>query len=429
MKLIIHRGDKEIGGSCIEIRSNSGASIFIDAGLELYGEKATLPKEIENTDALFLSHAHPDHFGLLGRVPQNIPMYCGEITESILQIMIAFNGDKFDKIDRKFLHFKSGEEVKIKDISITPFLTDHSVPDSYAFLVKADGKTVFYSGDFRTGGRKHHCITRILNAVKKPNILIADCTCIEPREGSIKTEEELAEKITETISANSNLPVFAICSAINVDRIVTLYKATRRNKRIFVCDIYTALILWAMGKSGARVPQITWEYVKVLSRDDIAKSQRVLLELFFKKLGFQDFRDIVYRKNASITAEEISKNPHKYLLKLNRVRDLQSACKMEKLLLIYSMWSGYLSSEFDKQGHYKDLMDDPNVIFKILHTGGHSASKDIKRFIGGLAPEFLLPFHTNSQDYIIAHKDELFGDFSCPPRLITELNENELNVL
>ena len=429
MKLIIHRGDKEIGASCIEIRSDSGASIFIDAGLELYGEKAELPKEIENADAVFLSHAHPDHFGLLGGVPPNIPMYCGEITESILQIMIAFNGDKFDKIDRKFLHFKSGEEVKIKDISITPFLTDHSVPDSYAFLVKADGKTVFYSGDFRTGGRKHHCITRILNAVKKPNILIADCTCIEPREGSIKTEEELAKKITETISANSNLPVFAICSAINVDRIVTLYKAARRNKRIFVCDIYTALILWAMGRSGAKVPQITWEYVKVLSRDDIAKSQRVLLELFFKKLGFQDFRDIVYRKNASITAEEISKNPHKYLLKLNRVRDLQSACKMAKLLLIYSMWSGYLSSEFDKQGNYKDLTDDPNVIFKILHTGGHSASKDIKRFIGGLAPEFLLPFHTNSQEYVAKHKDELFVDFSCPPRLITELNNSELNVL
>ena len=102
---------------------------------------------------------------------------------------------------------------------------------------------------------------------------------------------------------------------------------------------------------------------------------------------------------------------------------------MEKLLLIYSMWSGYLSSEFDKQGHYKDLMDDPNVIFKILHTGGHSASEDLKRFISDLAPEFLLPFHTNSQEYVAKHKDELFVDFSCPPRLITELNNSELNVL
>ena len=428
MKLIIHRGDKEIGGSCIEIRSNSGASIFIDAGLELYGEKATLPKEIENTDAVFLSHAHPDHFGLLGGVPPNIPMYCGEITESILQIMIAFNGDKFDKIDRKFLHFKSGEEVKIKDISITPFLTDHSVPDSYAFLVKADGKTVFYSGDFRTGGRKHHCITRILNAVKKPNILIADCTCIEGRKEGIKTEEELEEKIVNLISANSNLPVFAICSAINVDRIVTLYKATRRNKRIFVCDIYTALILWAMGRSGAKVPQITWEYVKVLSRDDIDKSQRVLLELFFKKLGFQDFKDIIYRKNASITAEEISKSPHKYLLKLNRVRDIQKACGIEKFLLIYSMWSGYLTPEFDKRGHYRDLMGDTNIIFENLHTGGHPTREDLKKFINEMSPEYLLPFHTNSQDYIIAHKDELFGDICCTQRLITEIYGSELKV-
>jgi metallo-beta-lactamase family protein len=428
MKLIIHRGDKEIGASCIEIRSDSGASIFIDAGLELYGEKATMPKEIENTDAIFLSHAHPDHFGLLGEVPQNIPMYCGEITESILQIMIAFNGDKYEKIEKSFLHFKNGEEVKIKDISVTPFLTDHSVPDSYAFLVKADGQSVFYSGDFRTGGRKHNCIEHILNAVKSPNILIADCTCIEGRKEGIKTEEELEEKIVNLISANLNLPVFAICSAINVDRIVTLYKAARRNKRVFVCDIYTALILWAMGKSGAKVPQITWDYVKVLSRGDIAKSQRVLLELFFKKLGFQDFRDIIYRKNASITAEEISKSPHKYLLKLNRVRDVQKACGIKKFVLIYSMWSGYLSPEFNKFGHYKDLMDNPNVIFEILHTGGHSTREDLKKFINVMSPEYLLPFHTNSQEYIIAHKDELFGDFCCTQRLITEIYGSELKV-
>ena len=419
MKLIIHRGDKEIGASCIEIRSNSGASIFIDAGLELCGKKAKLPEEIENADAVFLSHAHPDHFGLLGGVPQNIPMYCGEIAESILQIMIAFNGDKFDKIDRKFLHFKSGEEVKIKDISITPFLTDHSVPDSYAFLVKADGKSIFYSGDFRTGGRKSHCIERILNIVKRPNILIADCTCIERRKADIKTEKALEEKMVELISANSNLPIFGICSAINVDRIVTFYKAARRNKRIFVCDIYTALILWAMGRSGAKVPQITWDYVKVLSRDDIAKGQRVLFELCFNELGFRDFRDIIYRKNVSITAEEISKNPHKYLLKLNRVRDLQKACKIEKFVLIYSMWSGYLTPEFDKHGKYRDLMNDPNIIFENLHTGGHSASEDLKRFISGLDPESLLPFHTNSQEYISQNPDT-FGN-------INMLNLSECN--
>ena len=83
------------------------------------------------------------------------------------------------------------------------------------------------------------------------------------------------------------------------------------------------------------------------------------------------------------------------------------------------MWSGYLSSEFDKQGHYKDLMDDPNVIFKILHTGGHSASEDLNRFISGLDPESLLPFHTNSQEYISQNPDT-FGN-------INMLNLSECN--
>lgn len=428
MKLTIHRGDKEIGASCIEFKSDAGASIFIDAGLELCGEKAKLPKSIETADAVFLSHAHPDHFGLLGSVPENVPLYCGAITESVLQIMTAFNGGKFGKISRKFLHLKTGEEIKVKDISITPFLTDHSVPDSYAFLVKADGKSVFYSGDFRSGGRKHGCIPRILSLVKKPDILIADFTCIEGLRDGIRTENELEEKIAEFIRANSNLPVFAICSAINVDRIVTLYKAARRSKRIFVCDIYTALILWAMGKQGAKVPQLTWDFVKVLSRDGTSKTQRILLEICFENLGFQDFRNIVYRKSASITVDEISENPHKYLLKLNRVRDVPKACKIGKLALIYSMWSGYLEAEFDKRGQFKELMNDSDIIFEKLHAGGHSTREDLMKFIRGIAPKHILPFHTNSRKFIIEHKDELLREISSTSQFITDGYEHELQV-
>ncbi len=404
MKLIIHRGDKEIGASCVEICSNAGASVFIDAGCELYGEKAMLPDAIKNADAVFLSHAHPDHFGLFGAIPENIPLYCGKITESILQIMITFNGDKFEKIDRQFLHFKHEQEIKIKDISITPFLTDHSVPDSYAFLIKADEKSIFYSGDFRAGGRKAHCMPRILNAVKNPDVLIADCTCIEGRKDGIKNELELERKITESVSANSSLPVFAIFSSINVDRIVTFYKAAVRNNRTFVCDIYTALILWSMGKRGAKVPQMTWDNVKVLSRDDISKSQRNKLQLCFEELGFNDFRDTIYRKNVSIKLDKIAKAPHKYLLKLNRVRDIQKECGFEKFVAVYSMWSGYLTSEFDKNGNYKDLMNDENVAFVKLHTGGHSEQENLIKFISTLAPNTFVPFHTNVPTFFAENK-------------------------
>ena len=424
MRLIIHRGNTEIGASCVEIRSENGTSIFIDAGSELCGEKAKLPNAIESADAVFLSHAHPDHFGLLGKVPENILVYCGKITETILKVMIAFNGDKFEEIYRSFSSFKNKEEIKIKDISITPFLTDHSVPDSYAFLVKADGKSLFYSGDFRTGGRKKYCIPNILKAVKNPDILIADCTCIEERKDAIRNEFELEERISQLLSANATLPAFALFSSINVDRIVTFYKVALRNKRIFVCDIYTALILWAMAKNNVNVPQITWSMVKVLSRDGIAQSQRNQLQKCFKELGFEDFRDIVYRPNVSIKLKDIAKAPGKYLLKVSYVRDVQKACGFEKFVAIYSMWNGYLSPEFDRRGQYKDLINDSNVIFEKLHTGGHSEQKDLLDFIANIAPKKFVPFHTNAPEKF----SENLEIYKKMPQMNVIMGQNEFDI-
>ena len=146
-----------------------------------------------------------------------------------------------------------------------------------------------------------------------------------------------------------------------------------------------------MAKNNVNVPKITWDNVKVLSRDDIAKSQRCLLEVCFKDLDVEDFRDIIYRTNVSIKLEEIAKAPEKYLLKFNQIRNVQKACGFEKLVAIYSMWSGYLSPEFDKLGRYKDLINDDNVIFKKLHTGGHSEQKDLLDFIANIAPKKIRP--------------------------------------
>ena len=55
----------------------------------------------------------------------------------------------------------------------------------------------------------------------------------------------------------------------------------------------------------------------------------------------------------------------------------------------YSMWSGYLSPKFDKHGQYKGLINDKNVIFEKLHTGGHSEQKDLLDFVANIAPKKL----------------------------------------
>lgn len=73
MELKIHRGTKEIGGSCVEMRT-ALHKILVDIGLPLdYDSKTDEQKNVirenarywsKDADAIFISHYHVDHYGL-----------------------------------------------------------------------------------------------------------------------------------------------------------------------------------------------------------------------------------------------------------------------------------------------------------------------------------------------------------------------------
>src|SRR2546426_6356 len=93
MRARIHRGAQEIGGSCIEIEAG-GQRLVLDVGLPLSavpGEEPALPQVAGVTGGdpslvgVVLSHAHPDHYGLVDRVGSDVPIYAGAATSRILR--------------------------------------------------------------------------------------------------------------------------------------------------------------------------------------------------------------------------------------------------------------------------------------------------------------------------------------------------------
>jgi ribonuclease J len=116
MYLVIHRGAKEIGGSCVEIKTDK-TRILIDFGMPLVDavhqpfdsrilrnksavdlKKAhVLPDipglykdETKSINAILFSHSHPDHYGLLNHIHPDIPIYLSEGARVLIEISNLF---------------------------------------------------------------------------------------------------------------------------------------------------------------------------------------------------------------------------------------------------------------------------------------------------------------------------------------------------
>jgi ribonuclease J len=155
MRVCIHRGTKEIGGTCVEIESGS-TRIVLYIGLPL---DVTTPDDVplhpirgfETPDASLLgvviSHPHQDHYGLAYRLPDQTLFLIGKAAQSILAAADLFTpgGTTLENV----LYLEDQKPITLGPFTIVPFLVDHSAYDAYAVLVEADGKRLFYSGDFR----------------------------------------------------------------------------------------------------------------------------------------------------------------------------------------------------------------------------------------------------------------------------------------
>ncbi len=290
MKLTIHRGTHEIGGSCLELSSNSGLTrVIIDIGLplvnadgspfdwdfrkefsiaQLLSEK-TLPSIIglyedvqPSVNAALLSHAHLDHYGLLRYVHPDIPRYMSRGTDSLAEVSNIFLG--VDVTLDNVKTFTMWQPFRVGEFVITPYLVDHSAPDAAAFLVEGDGQRIFYTGDFRGHGRKGVLLDRITeNPPTNIDHLIMEGSMLGRTEGLFLDEKAVEQAMCELIQSQDG-PYYVFTSSQNLDRLVSIFSAARRNGKIMVIDLYTAFVLDKLSRISTNVPQFSWEGIRVL---------------------------------------------------------------------------------------------------------------------------------------------------------------------
>jgi ribonuclease J len=400
LKIIIHRGSKEIGGTCIQLSTDS-TTILLDLGQPLSKKSRLIDIAALQPDAVIISHPHQDHFGLIDALDPKVPVYIGSLGKSLIDATRVFIGR--DRHNNTFQYFKPWVDFQIGDFKITPHLVDHSASDAYAFLIEAEGKRVFYSGDFRAHGRKALLFQQMI--AKPPqdiDVLFLEGTMLHRSNDEFPTEASVEKRIFETICNQQNIS-FLVTSSQNIDRIVSGFRACKRSGKTLVIDIYTAWVLEQMKLVTKNVPSMEWDQVRIYA--SYSQDRTVQNNPDF----FGDFRNRIYRHR--VTKADLQNVPSGFLyvgkMSHHRIIDLYKGDI--PVNVIYSQWLGYLkctNEEYFGSEEFFAYRSDPKINFVYAHTSGHATVEDLQEFAQAIKPKQLVPIHTEHSDQF----DKLFDN-------------------
>ncbi|WP_262269572.1 MBL fold metallo-hydrolase [Microvirga yunnanensis] len=393
MRVRIHRGTQQIGGTCVELECD-GARILLDLGMPLDGEDgdpsllpdvAGLKAPDNSLLALVISHGHADHWGLAPRAAVMPKIVMGAATRRILCAAAPFLPKPFapentlDLVDRV--------PLQIGPFRITPYLVDHSAYDAYALEIEAGGRRLFYSGDIRAHGRKAGLFEKLIG--KPPSdidVMLMEGSSLGrlDADAQFPTEAEIEARLVESLTPEGFVLVSA--SAQNIDRMVSLYRACRRTGRMLVLDLYAMEVLRATG--NLNIPQVGWPKLAVY----IPQYQRVRI----KRMNRFDL--LAPYKSSRIYPEALAKLASRavMLFRPAMLADVDRVRMASSTRAIWSQWDGYL-----KDGAGQKLRDDleaRSIPLEVIHTSGHASIRDLKRLAQAFNPGALVPIHTFEAD-------------------------------
>lgn len=432
MKMVIYRGNHEIGGNCIELKSGT-SRILLDIGQPLVFEglpvtddmlegsgpelvkRGILPAvkglyawDKPEFSGVIVSHGHLDHYGFSHFIHSEIPVWVSEGTKKIMELSTLF-------LRKPVVHegtntFTMYRPFQIGPFVIQPYLMDHSAFDAAAFEITAEGKSVIYTGDFRNHGRKAICHERFMErATKHADVLLIEGSTLGRPEYQTATEEELEEKIVSLADLSSG-PIAYQCSSQNIDRLVTFYRAAVRAKRILVIDVYTANVLEELRTLGNRLPHPGPEYPNIKVYFPNRLTTRII-----KTIGAHYARRFApYR----ITRQEIELKAGKVMIGI-RPSVQYILGRMPEFIngqFIYSLWEGYRQEATQKS--FEEFLFRRGFETTVIHTSGHADPATLSKTIRQLAPKKVFPIHS-------FHR-ELFSDMSDSMEWVIDGDEVEI---
>ena len=388
MKVKIIKGTKQIGGCITEISCNN-TKIIIDFGNELDNDNSFelkgLTKGKSIYDAVFITHSHSDHIGLINKINKDIPIYIEKSTLKIHNLTCDFTNSK--KVNRNVNTFeikhntkKENKEDRIifrnKDLKVYAYMGDHSSYNSCMFLIEGDNKKILHTGDFRMHGRKNHVIENSLKKIGKVDMLITEGTTLTRSDNDFISEETLEKKALDIMKKYDQ--ILLMQSSTNFDRTTSFLRSSIRANKKFILDLFS------------------FHLQNVINRFINIDNQNVYLWKPYK-YNFKD--DKFKEKYLNIDNNLDGAFPYFTMeVKESMLVDIKMLYKkglLKNACLIYSMWEGYAKEK--KLTNFFNELKLMNIEIINLHTSGHADTKAFKKINDLVNPNQTIIIHTEDK--------------------------------
>jgi len=413
-------GVGEIGGNKILVE-DKGTRVFLDFGMsfkakgEFYSppflspksgaalvELGILPKfdglyrfddSKPSVDAVFISHAHLDHYGHVSMLKREIPIHCGETARTIIEAASKTRQSNFesDFEGTQWKTFRTGKKVNIDSIEVEPIHVDHSVPGAYGFLVHTSSGTIVYTGDFRMHGPRKDMSEEFVEkaAETDPIAILSEGTNLTGAE--ISSEAEVSDKLSKLVKTTKGI-IFAEFSKSDTDRLTSFHSAAKSGSRSLAISMRQAYILRALEKDPKlKLPRLSDKTLTVFRRTK--KKYYPWEEEVMDEANVVDSAKLSKMQNETVLAISLAD-----FEELIEIKPSSGSCYV---LSASEPFNEEMEIDFDK---LMSWLDHYGIVQYHVHVSGHIMPLQLRETLQRIQAKKTFPIHNENP--------ELFAKFA-----------------
>lgn len=330
-------------------------------------------KEDGRETAIFVSHLHLDHMGLLKHLPARTSVYVSAETKKLYEALVAVGEE--EAITAELVAFPEGESITVGDITVQPLQSDHDTVGICAFFIETPQLRLIHSGDVRLTGYYPERVEQWTSEARAwgADVLLLEGTSFsfeETEEADAKavrlaSEAELVASWRELLRSTSEI-IFYNPYIRNVDRLKRIAEVTQAEGRTFVLEAAYARLLHAF------YPHEKWT---------------VLLETAEPELdAFAE----------GVTLEQLTGNPERYILQ-NSFKHLDFTSRFSGGIYAHSNGEP-LGAYDDNYGVMLAKLAENRFLFRDYSVSGHATREHLMQIAKAVGATYTVPWHTFSPE-------------------------------